>query len=198
MARPSKIDRLPQELRDAIGHLRRQGRTIDEILAHLRTLGVEDVSRTGLGEHIKKWDALAKRLNESRAAAEAIMSRMEDQGADDRMARLNVQMLHASLMELQKGEDGEPAQLDPKEAGQIAKALKDLSSAARSDQVRYVEARKLLEQERQRVAALSKAVDDAADALSEGGISGERAAELRRKLLGVRQKPTSVPQVPPS
>ena len=44
MARPSKIDRLPQELRDAIGDLRRQGRTIDEILAHLRSLGVGDVS----------------------------------------------------------------------------------------------------------------------------------------------------------
>ena len=198
MARPSKIDRLPQELRDAIGDLRRQGRTIDEILGHLRSLGVDDVSRTGLGEHIKKWDALAKRLNDSRAAAEAIMSRMEDQGADDRMARFNIQMLHASLMELQRGEDGEPAQLDPKEAAQLAKALKDLSTAARSDQVRFVEAKKLLEQERQRVAALSKAVDDTAAALSEGGISGERAAELRRKLLGVRQAPPSVPSVRPS
>jgi hypothetical protein len=198
MARPSKIDRLPQELRDAIGDLRRQGRTIDEILAHLRSLGVGDVSRTGLGEHIKKWDAVAKRLNESRAAAESIMSRMENAGADDRMMRFNVQMLHASLMELQRGEDGEPAQLDPKEAAQIAKAIKDLSAAARSDQVRYMEARKLLEQERLRVAALSKAVDDTAAALSEGGISGERAAELRRKLLGVRQKPPSVPPVPSS
>lgn len=196
MARPSKIDRLPTEIRDAIGDLRRQGRTIDEILAHLRTLGVGDVSRTGLGEHIKKWDAVAKRLNESRAAAESIMSRMENAGADDRMMRFNVQMLHASLMELQRGEDGEPAQLDPKEAAQIAKAIKDLSAAARSDQVRYMEARKLLEQERLRVAALSKAVDDTAAALSEGGISGERAAELRRKLLGVRQKPPSVPPVP--
>ena len=59
--------------RDAIGDLRRQGRTIDEILAHLRTLGVADVSRTGLGEHIRKWDAMAKALNGSRAAAEAII-----------------------------------------------------------------------------------------------------------------------------
>lgn len=179
MARPSKIDRLPQELRDAIGDLRRNGRTIDEILAHLRSLGVDDVSRTGLGEHIKKWDAVAKRLNDSRAAAEAIMSRMEDQGADDRMARLNVQMLHASLMELQKGEDGEPAQLDPKEAGQIAKALKDLSTAARSDQVRYVEAKKLLEQERQRAEKVKKTAEDALAQAASGGRMSDAMAALQ-------------------
>lgn len=183
MARPSKIDRLPQELRDAIGDLRRNGRTIDEILAHLRSLGVDDVSRTGLGEHIRKWDALAKRLNDSRAAAEAIMSRMEDQGADDRMARFNIQMLHASLMELQRGEDGEPAQLDPKEAAQLAKALKDLSTAARSDQVRYSEARRLLEEERARAEKVKRAAEDALDKAANGG----RMADAMAALQAIRE-----------
>lgn len=186
MARPSKIDRLPTEIRDAIGDLRRQGRTIDEILAHLRTLGVDDVSRTGLGEHIKKWDAMAKALNGSRAAAEAIMARMEDQGADDRMARLNIQMLHASLMELQRGEDGEPAKLDPKEAAQLAKAVKDLVAASRSDQIRYADTKRLLEEERAKLAKVRKATEDALASSGPGGpVDPMIALKAIREAYGV-------------
>ena len=180
MARPSRIDRLPLEIRDAIADLRRSGRTIDEILAHLHALGGEaaEVKRSGLGLHLKKWDALADRLKGSREAAEAIMARFENDGADDRMARLNVQMLHSAILGLWNGEDGEALALDPKEAMQLSTALKNLVQASRTDQIRWAETKKLLEEERAKTERLTAAVDIA----MRSGISQTTMDEINRRL----------------
>ena len=180
MGRLSKVDRLPLEIRDCIGELRRDGHTIDEILAHLRSLGVdaEQVSRTGLGRAVKKWDAVAARLHDSRSAAEAIMSRLEDPGADGRVARLNIQMLHASLMELMRGEDGEPARFDPQEAMFVSATIKNLVGAARVDQSRAIELKKLLDAERAKTERVKEAVETA----SKAGVTGNLIAHLRAEL----------------
>lgn len=180
MARPSKVDRLPQEIREAIGNLRRDGRTVDEILAHLRSLGVgkEEVSRTGLGRAVKKWDAFAARLNDSRAAADAIMSRIEAPDADDRVARLNIQSLHASLMELMRGEDGESPQFTPQEAMFVSATIKNLVSASKVDQSRYFEMKKLLEAELAKTERLKKVVETA----TKSGMSSDIVARFRAEL----------------
>jgi hypothetical protein len=180
MARPSKVDRLPPEIRDAIGDLRRRGRTIDEILAHLRAMGVgeDEVSRTGLGKAVKKWDALAARLNDSRAAAEAIMSRLEAPDSDDRVARLNIQSLHASLMELMRGEDGEPPQLTPQEAMFVSATIKNLVSAAKVDQSRYFEIKKQLAAEQAKTERLKEAVRTA----GKSGVTGDLISRFRVEL----------------
>lgn len=188
--RPSKIDRLPQEIRDAIGDLRRQGRTIDEILGHLRALGGDAaaVSRSGLGVHLKKWDALAERLKGSREAAEAIMARFENQGADDRMARLNVQMLHSSILGLFNGEDGENTVFDAKEAMQLSTALKNLVQASRTDQIRYAETVKLLEEEKARAEKVKKLTEEAltgAEGRTDRKDAALAALEAIRRAYGV-------------
>ena len=177
MGRLSKVDRLPPEIRDCIGELRRDGHTIDEILAHLRGLGVDpdQMSRTGLGRAVKKWDAVAARLHDSRSAAEAIMSRLEAPGADDRVARLNIQMLHASLMELMRGEDGEPARFDPQESMFLSATLKNLVGAARVDQSRAIELKKLLEEERKRAEEVKRMADEALAKAEDGGGRQEAA-----------------------
>ena len=184
MARPSKVDRLPPEIRDAIGDLRRRGRTIDEILAHLKALGGEAaaVSRSGLGAHLKKWDALADRLRGSREAAEASRARVENDGADDRMARLNVQMLHSAILGLWNGEDGEALQLDAKEAMMLSTALKNLVSASRTDQIRWAETKRLLEEERAKTERLSKVADEALQAAAKSGMSSDIVARFRADL----------------
>lgn len=48
VSRPSSVDRLPAEMRDAIGRLRDAGHTIDEIMAHLADME-SMVSRSALG-----------------------------------------------------------------------------------------------------------------------------------------------------
>ena len=57
MPRPSSISRLPAEIRDKIGALRAEGRTIDEIVAKLEELNV-DVSRSALGRHCKRLESV--------------------------------------------------------------------------------------------------------------------------------------------
>lgn len=56
MARMSSIDRLGAELQERIGTMRADGSTIDEIMAHLRGLGIR-VSRSALGRHVQHLDA---------------------------------------------------------------------------------------------------------------------------------------------
>lgn len=186
MARPSKVDKLPPEIRDCIGELRRDGHTIDEILAHLRGLGIgpDQVNRSGLGKAVQRWDAVAARLHDSRTAAEAIMSRLESPGADDRVARLNIQMLHASLMELMRGEDGEPARFDPQESMFLSATLKNLVGAARVDQSRAIELKKLLDAEKAKVERVKEAVATAA----KSGLTGDLIGRIRAEL-GI-DKPT--------
>lgn len=55
MARPSKCDRLPADLRDLIRAWRGDGRTVDEILAELRARGAQ-VTRSALARHVRRLD----------------------------------------------------------------------------------------------------------------------------------------------
>ncbi|CAA0130470.1 Uncharacterised protein [Starkeya nomas] len=142
MARLSKVDRLPAELRDLIGRLREGGHTIDEILGKLKELDA-DIGRSGLGEHLKKFDAMRERLHRSRAAAESIMSKLEEAGTDDRVARFNISSLHASVMELMATADGEGG-LDPKSAKLLSETMRNLATAAKGDQDRIINLKKHL------------------------------------------------------
>ena len=161
MARVTKIARLPPEIRELIGRLRDNGRTGDEILEKLRELDA-DVSRTRLYEHLKQWDKVRDRLHASRAAAEAIMARLEDTGADDRVARFNIASLHANVMQLLAGEDGEPVVLDPKDAKLVSETLRNLATAAKSDQDRFLTYRRELATETGKV--IAKVASEAAAA----------------------------------
>ena len=95
MARPSKIDRLPPEIREQIADLRSQGRTLDEILAKLRELNA-DVPRSGLGRHLKGLDQLGEQLHHSRAVADALVKQFGD-APESQRARLGLELMHALI-----------------------------------------------------------------------------------------------------
>lgn len=179
MARPSKIDRLPPEIRDKIGALRRNGRSIDEILSVLRQLDV-DVSRTGLGRHVKRIDDIGARLRESRAAAEAIMSRLGE-SPDNRTARLNIELMHANVLQLLAGgDDDKPVVLDPQGAMLLARTMKDLAAAAKTDVDRELRLRK-------EFAAQAGAVLDQAEAAVAGAQATGKAIDPVEVLRKIRE-----------
>ena len=63
MGRKSSITRLEPEIRDFIGKLRDQGRTLDEIMKELRKLDLDEYpSRSALGRHTKQLDAIAAKM----------------------------------------------------------------------------------------------------------------------------------------
>lgn len=178
MARKSKIDRLPAEVKEAIGRLRRDGRTIDEILAKLRELDV-DVSRSGLGRHIQGLDAIAAEIERSRGIAEALVDRFGD-APESRTARLNVELMHAQVTKLLVPDADGNVSMDAQGAYFLSTSLARLAQAAKFDTDREIKARERVAKE-----TAEKAADAAAGAAKEGGLSEETVQLIRARILGM-------------
>ena len=186
MGRLSKIVRLPAEVRELIGALRRDGHTIDEILAKLHELACDNdipqaaISRATLGRHVKSIDAMAERLRHSRAAAEAIMAKLGE--GEGRTARLNIELMHASLMDLLAGADGAAITLQPDTAMLLSRALRDLAAAAKTDADRELKVAK------ETAGKAVKAAERAAERVErEGGarLDPKTLAAIREEIYGI-------------
>lgn len=139
--RPSSIDRLPAEIREAIGRLREHGKTLDEILDHLRAMEVE-ISRSALGRHVKGMDAMGERLRRSRAMAEGL-ARQLGETPGDKVARLNIELMHSVVNDMLAAADDEDSPESkaskaalhaPMGAKLVAEAIERLTKASRHDQ----------------------------------------------------------------
>jgi hypothetical protein len=178
---PSSIDRLPEEVRAQIGRLRVQGRTIDEILAHLAALDVE-ISRSALGRHVKGLAALRERMEHSRNMALALVDRYGD-AQDNRLQRLNLELMHSVVMQTitatAPDDDGEPQPVTfcPEDAMFLARALAQLASAAKIDTDRMIVAK------REATKEAAQAVERVAK--REGGLTRETVETIKREILGI-------------
>ena len=132
MPRRSSIDRLPAQTRELIGKLRREhGCTIDAIHAKLNELDT-GVSRSALGRHVKRMDAIGKEIQHSRMMAEALIAQYGE--ADEhRTARLNLALMHGVINRLLFTEAGERVELTAKEAALVSGALQKLVQASKQD-----------------------------------------------------------------
>jgi hypothetical protein len=182
--RPSSIDRLPEEIREEVGRLRVQGRTIDEILSHLKTLDVE-VSRSALGRHVKGLATLRERMRHSRDMAAALVSQFGEQ-PDNRLARMNLELMHGVIMQTitaaGEDEDGEaqPVTFCPEDARFLADALAKLASAEKTNVERTLK----MKQEATKEAAA--AVDRVVKAGGGAGLTEDTVAAIKREILGIR------------
>jgi hypothetical protein len=183
MTRPSSIDRLEAPLREEIGRLRiDKGYTIDQILAHLKTMEVV-VSRSAMGRHIQKLETIGARLKESRAVAEALVQRFGEK-TDDKLARLNVEMMHGIVMDVisKADEAGTGALLDPEQVMFMARALRELAAASKTDTDRMMNAAKL-KASQETAAKAAAAVETAAK--TQKGLSKETVEAIKHAVLGV-------------
>jgi hypothetical protein len=164
MPRKSTVRRLPPELREQIGALIDQGRTLDEITAHLAQLGAE-VSRSALGRYKQHLDKVGEKLRRSREVAEALIAKLGS-APESKALRLNVELMHGALMDLalKANEDGEGGEtegvtLEPMGAMLLSKALDHLSRASKADAELIGKIREQAAKEAQ--AKLDKAVTEA-------------------------------------
>lgn len=184
--RPSSIDRMEPEVRDWIGRLREQGRTLDEIIAKLRELDVEALpSRSALHRHLQKADAIAERLRKSRAVADVIVRRLGD-AEPDKATRLNIELMHQAVFDMlsNDGEDGEPVVLEPMQVMLMAKALDHLGKASKDDVARTVAIERRAAEK-----ARAEAVTAMTSVAKKAGLSKERVEELRDEFLNLADKP---------
>lgn len=169
MPRQSTIRRLPPDIRDQIGALLDQGRTLDEVREHLTKLGA-DVSRSALGRYKQHIDKVSERIRRSREVAEALVRNLGDE-PESKTTRLNIELLHGVLNDMlmqipAEGEGGADqsalVSLTPQGAMLLAKAMDHLAKAKRNDADLIT---KLREQARADAeAALDHAADEVADA----------------------------------
>lgn len=178
MGRVSTIRRLPREIRDEIANLRESGRTIDEILGHIRTMDV-DVSRSAVGRHVKEIDEIAREIRQQREIAIAIS---KDIGAKTQgeLARGNIELLQSLIMRA-AGASSTSGKFDAKELMFFAKAVSDLSKGAKLD----IDAQIVIAKEKARQEATEKAADVAVKEAKRQGLSSETVNAIKSKILGV-------------
>lgn len=192
--RPSTIDRLDEDLQAEVERLRGRGRTIDEILAHLRTMTDDVPSRAAMGRHIQqvdqKLEMMRERLRESRMRARGLAA--EGVGELSGMLRLNVELLQGTLFELQSlaasdGDEERRVNMTPKSAALIAKALESSARAVRTDEEwkQSVEDRAT---EKAKVAA-AQAVETVA---RQRGLTAETLDALKAGIFGIRPEPVTI------
>jgi hypothetical protein len=191
MARPSTIDQLPEEIRSEIGRLRLQGCTIDQILAHLRTLhgDTSAPSRSALGRHIKGLEVVAERVRRSRAVAEALVNQMGD-APESQAARVNIELMHTVVMDLftnaadgaQVAEDGKAALAgSPEGVMFLAKSLDHLARASKTN-IDFIAAAEKRAAERAKRDAVT-----AVEAVGrEKGLSADTLNAIKAGIFGVR------------
>lgn len=135
MGRKSTLRRLPPEIQAEINRILSEGRlTLDELLEHLRGIGVEGVSRSALGRQKQKIDKVAAKLRQSREITSALVKELGEDTTAGEQGRLLVETLRGMVYDhLQERIDqGEPA--DPKNLMALARTLKDMAQATRMSQ----------------------------------------------------------------
>lgn len=173
MARLSKIDRLPEKIQDLIRSLRKRGRTIDEILDKLKELDV-DIGRSALGAHVQRLDVIAERLRYSRETS-AVVEHLEKAG-ESKVARLNIELLQAAVMDLLSGADGKPVKLDPKSSMLVATTLHKSAQAKKLDAELILKLRKEFAE---------KAAEAATGEMKKAGLSAETIKKIETEILGI-------------
>lgn len=133
MARPSTVKRQAPEVRESIGLMHRDGRTLDEILDVLEEQYGVVISRSALHRHVKGLDKVLERLERSRQIAEAAVARFGRE-PEGKVARANIEIMHAAISEILATEDDDESSVaKPMDAMLLAKALEHLTKASRHD-----------------------------------------------------------------
>lgn len=191
MARPSSISQLPEEVRTEIGRLRQNGRTIDDILGHLRKLdGIAPVSRSALGRHIHGMAKLGERIRRSRQVAEALVTELGE-APESQSARIGIELVHTALLDLfMKSEEGDEGVAesglaavagDPDGIMKLAKALDHLSRASKAN-LEFISAA----EKRMFDRTVKQAVAVVTSIGLEKGISTETINAIKAGIFGVK------------
>ncbi len=188
MARPSNIDRMPQNVREAIAEWRRNGKTIGEIHTALEEeFGVTNTSPSGIGRHTKKLNQALSKVSCSRHVAEAIVTEF-GHDLESKTARAGIELLQSSIMEMLLEEDVVeedgtviPGGLNsPKQALELSRAFAQLAKARKEDAALMS---KIREEARKEIASTT------ATAAREAGVDEAAISAIMSHLNELAQKP---------
>lgn len=181
--RPSKIDLLPDSIRDQLHQMLREKRhTQEEIREAINELIdghdlPEDMqlSRTGLNRYASRMEEVGSKIRASREMAEIWAAKLGSAPTSD-VGKLLLEFVKTLAFEtsISLAETGKT--VEPKALGQLALVAQRLEAAAMTSHKREQEIRKAFAEE---------AADTAEKITKQAGLSAETAADIRRQILGI-------------
>lgn len=182
MGRRGTIAKLPPEIKAECDRLIREGRaTIDEIVAHLRQLGAV-VPRSTLGDYKKRMEERLRRYREAQEVAGVWVAQLGEQ-PDSQTGQLLAELLKTvafrTLADMQEQEAG----ADPAELMLLAKALKDMAGAQKTDLEFRTKLRAAWQRELEERAKAAEA--EVKEVARSAGLTAEAEARIREIVLGV-------------
>lgn len=181
MGRKSSVKQLQPEVLKEVNRLLSEGRaTLDEILAHLRKLGVEEVSRSALGRHRQQFEKVAAKLRQGREMSEALVRDLGPNAAEGKQGRFLVEILRNLTSDILMERVGGGEDVDPKTLQSLSRTARELSQALRLDQDFELKIRAQVEKEAS--AKLDKATTQAASEVENGRLTPEQALERVRAI----------------
>lgn len=181
MARAPKIRRWPQELRDKLDELVRAGRTIEEILTALQSMGAPDVSRATVGRWKQRAEQNFARYREAQEIAGAWVTKLGQEPGSD-VGRLLQELLKTLAFQTMSDMGDGGQSVEPRDLMFLSKALRDLSGAQKTSVDTEAQLRKAADAEMQKRAAA--AADVATKEAKKAGLSPETTERMREILLG--------------
>ena len=131
MPRTSSVKRQTREVQREINALLDAGRTLDEILAALRDMGTDGVSRSALGRYKQRYDEVIAAVRQSREVSEALVQEF-GRGEEPKAMRANIEIMQSvitrMILPMTRGEN-----VDPKDLATLAKANDSLGRAGKLD-----------------------------------------------------------------
>jgi len=178
MAKPSKIDQLPKELKNLLNKLLKGGSSIDDITKHLNEMGA-DVSRSGVGRHKQKIDKMRDRIKETNAITEALA---ENLGSDvtDNASRVTIELVRTLVMGLMTSRSGE---MDVKSLKLLTESVRNLETASKLSADREL---KIKEEVKKEIAEKAKQIaKDVEVKAKSDGMSDDHVEFIKEKIFGM-------------
>lgn len=186
MGRKSSIDQLDPRLRDELDRLIRDRRfTIDAILAHMQQMGAP-LKRSAIGDYKKRSEERLARYREAQEVA-GTWVRSLGESPDSKTGQLLAELLKTvafrTLADMQDSDAG----AEPEELMLLARALKDMAGAQKTDLEFRTKLRAEFNAEvAARAAAAAEAVVESAKATAgQQGLTAQAAENLRALVLGI-------------
>ena len=178
MGRKNKILTLPDEVIAEINQMLGSGRyRLDDVMAHLRKLGHDEISRSGLHRHSKSVKEIAAAMRRSRHVAEALSKELGPSVEDGSASRRVIEMLQGVMLDMVTNVMLDvDEKIDPKEFMQLGAALKNMMVAQKLDVDRIEKIR-----EQEAVEASKRAVGEA----KSQGLDRKAIRAIERAVAGI-------------
>ncbi|HAT5012295.1 MULTISPECIES: DUF3486 family protein [Serratia] len=181
--RPSKIDLLPENIRDALHQMLRDKRhTQEEIREAINTLIDQhelpddmQLSRTGLNRYASRMEAIGSKIRASREMAEIWAAKLGSAPTSD-VGKLLMEFVKTLAFETSMALAETEKTVEPKALGQLALVAQRIEAAQMVSHKREKEIRQAFAEE---AAATAEKI------VSQAGLSADKAADIKRQILGI-------------